>query len=220
MHYAPNHRRFVSRRSALALLAGTSCGLFGLGSLGAASPLPKHKPSWADAQQIVARSLVYGPQYRPGDLISRGDAQRALDHLKVAGWQAPDQNKLLAKVLDDGHFLVRELRTPAGLAFSRAVANQSNSFDRLDRLSQQPGGQKLVHSIIRLPDGVKLMSPKPTPGFGDLTELLPKQANGRTPKVPDFNKPTGKIYTESQLLAELKKAWDASQATPVSVPGR
>jgi hypothetical protein len=50
------------------------------------------------------------------------------------------------------------------------------------------------------------MAKKPTPGFTDLTTLLPKQANGKTPVNKDFNKPTGKIYTEAALVAAIQKA--------------
>jgi hypothetical protein len=185
-----------------------------LGQVSGAVPGAKVALDWPAVQQIVQHSLASRQGYRPGDLVSRGDAEQALERLKTAGWDVPEKSKLVSLCLDNGHFLVRELRTPAGLAYSRAVARQSLPFDRLDRLSQEPGGQKLIHSIVNLPDGVKLMSPKPTPGFGDLTELLPKQANGRTPKVKDFDRPTGKLYTGQQLLAELKRRWDARSREP------
>jgi hypothetical protein len=155
----------------------------------------------------VNTTLAARQGYKPGDLISRGEVAAVCDALKQAGWDVPNRSELVKLSLDDGHFLVTELRTPDGVKFSRAIAGQSLPFDRLDRLSQQSGGEKLIHSLVTIPNGAKLMSSKPTPGFGDLNQLLPKQASGLTPKDKDFDKPTGKIYTEAQLVKALEKVW-------------
>jgi hypothetical protein len=167
----------------------------------------KKSISWNDVAETVHRQLATRQGYQSGDLIAKSEVTAVLDQLKSLGWDVPERDKLLGLFLDDGHFLVQELRTPAGVRFIRGVAQQPIVFDRLDRLSGMPGGQRLIHDMIRLPNGQSFMSPHPTPGFTDLTILLPKQANGKTPRDPNFNKPTGKLYTEKDLLKALEERW-------------
>ena len=168
---------------------------------------PKKDVAWTDVSETVHRQLATRRGYQPGDLIAKSEAGAALDQLKSLGWDAPERDKLLGLVLDDTHFLVQELRTAAGVRFIRGVAQEPIVFDRLDRLSGMPGGQRLIHDMIRLPNGQSFMASHPTPGFTDLTILLPKQANGKTPRDPNFNKPTGKLYTEKDLLKALEERW-------------
>jgi hypothetical protein len=159
-----------------------------------------------DVAALVRTVLTAKQGYQPGDILSQSDAKAVLDALAKAGLKVSQQDDLLKLLLDDGSFLVKELRSPPGVKFMRGVAHEPIPFDRLDRLSSMPGGERLVHSIIRLPNGQTYMSAKPTPGFTDLTTLLPKQANGKTPVNKDFNKPTGKIYTEAALVQAIQKS--------------
>lgn len=163
--------------------------------------------AWGDIERLVKQQLATRHGYRAGDLISRSEVETVLQLLEQSGWKVPEKEKLTERVLEDGHYLVRQSRTQAGQKFLRGVAGESLVYDRLDRLIAMPGGQQLVHDIMRLPDGQKLMSKKPTAGFSDLTILLPKQANGKTPHDKNFDKPTGRIYTETDLLKALQESW-------------
>jgi hypothetical protein len=167
----------------------------------------KTPPSWDEVSAAVGTALATRQGYRPGDIISQQDVKGVLAALKEEGWEVPEQSELLEMVLEDSNFLVRQARSAAGTKFMRGVAGDKLPFDRLDRLSRMPGGQQLVQSIIHLPDGQALMGKHPTPGLRDLTELLPKQANGLTPVDKNFNKPTGRIYTEADLLSALEDRW-------------
>jgi hypothetical protein len=190
-----------------AVLAGGSIplGIFFLATPGAAAPKPML--AWGDVTALVSRQLATRPGYQAGDLISQGDVTPVFKLLEERGWKVADKEEILQRVLDDGHFLVKQLRTEPGVKFARGVAKEALALDHLDRLCAMPGGQQLVHDMLRLPNGQAFMSKKPTQGFTDLTILLPKQANGKTPRDPDFDKPTGKIYTEAALLAALEKSW-------------
>jgi hypothetical protein len=201
-----------SRRAFLRVSArfgSAGLAIFFAPALAIASP-PKEL-SWGEVPPLVGAQLAQRVGYRRGDLLSRGDARGVLEQLEARGWKVDESEELLEKFLDDGHFLVRELRTPTGQRFARGVANDRLVFDRLDRLTGMPGGQQLIHDMMRLPDGQQLMSQRPTPGFTDLTILLPKQANGRTPRDRNFNQPTGKIYTEEGLLSALEERWKQRQ---------
>ncbi len=194
-----------SRRNFLrhAVVGGSlAVGIFFGTKIHATPPL-----SWDKSAAIVKSTLATRQGYRPGDLISRSEVQAVLAALKDAGWDVADQSKLLDLVLEDSNFLVRQARTASGTKFLRGVAGDKLPIDRLDRLARMPGGQNLVRTIISLPNGQDLMGKQPTPGLGDLTELLPKRANGLTPVDKDFDKPTGRIYTEAALLTELQDRW-------------
>lgn len=165
--------------------------------------------TWGAVVETVKLQLATRHGYLPGDLITRGDVEPVFKKLHTLGWDVADREQLLKLVLEDGHFLAKQLRSAPGLKFARGVAREQLVFDRLDRLSNMPGGERLIHDMIRLPNGQSFMARRPTPGFTDLTILLPKQANGKTPRDKDFNKPTGKIYTESDLVKALEKSWQA-----------
>jgi hypothetical protein len=191
-----------SRRHFLrALTAAGSAALF---MISPALLFAQQKP--ADVAALVRTVLAAKQGYQPGDILSQGDAKAVLDTLAKAGLKVSEQDEILKLLLEDGSFLVKELRSPPGVKFMRGVARDPIPFDRLDRLSGMPGGERLVHDIIRLPNGQTYMSKKPTPGFTDLTTLLPKQANGKTPVNKDFNKPTGRIYTEAALVEAIQKS--------------
>jgi hypothetical protein len=194
-----------SRRQFLRATAAYGSAIFGIfvaGQTLASTPL-----SWDKVSGMVKSTLATRQGYQPGDLISQQDVKSVLSALKGEGWEVSEQSKLLELVLEDSNFLVRQARSAAGTKFMRGVAGDKLPFDRLDRLSRMPGGQQLVQSIVHLPDGQALMGKHPTPGLGDLTELLPKQANGLTPVDKNFNKPTGRIYTEAELLTALEERW-------------
>lgn len=203
-----------SRRTFLrALLVGGSVTLpFGFSALAAAADAKKKLPAWSVIDETVRRTLATKRGYQPGDLLSRGDVQNVLDQVGRVGWDVANRADLLKNTLEDGSFLVRQLQSAPGIRFSRAALTDPNVYDRLDRLSRFSGGENLIATITTMPGGSKLMAKPPSPNFGDLTALLPKQANGLTPRDKDFNKPTGKIYTEKQLLTALAESYKKATA--------
>lgn len=189
-------------------------------------PVPateKAKPlAWSDLKKVVDGYFAEQKGRQPTDLLVASEARASLDRLEKAGWKPKHSQDLLAKVTGDGDFLARELRSQAGRKFLAATRSETLVYDRLDRLTRYSGGDRLVSSILRLPNGPSFMRPKPTPGFGTLMDLLPKGANGQTPVDRNFNKPTGKIYTAEQWVKELEKAFEEEmKAAPApSAPHR
>lgn len=164
------------------------------------------KPQWLELKKVVDKFFAEQRGRQPYDILVSSEAKATIELLSKAGWKPKDSAKLLARVCGDGDFLVRELKTKEGRAFLAATGSEANVYDRLDKLIQHSGGDRLVSSIIRLPNGPSFMRPKPTPGFGTLMDLLPKGASGKTPIDPTFNKPTGKIYTSAAWIKELEAA--------------
>jgi hypothetical protein len=157
-------------------------------------------PTTIDLKSIVSGSLGQDRNYRPGDLITQKRVASVLAALKASGWEVPHSRELLARVPSDGEFLVRALSTEKGVAFMRTISRLGGGYDRVDRLSRIPNGRQLVERLIQGPDGHKLVVYlAESAGGKELGTML-----GRATDTAEFNKPTGRIYTEHQLLAELE----------------
>jgi hypothetical protein len=173
------------------------------------SPVHPKLAPWSELRPVVEKHFAQQKGRVASDVLVASEAKASLDELDRNGWKPKESAKLLARVCQDSDFLVSELRTTEGRKFLSATSGEAHVYDRLDRLTKHSGGQKLVSSVIRLPNGPSFMRPKPTPGFGTLMDLLPKGASGKTPVDPQFNKPTGKIYTVAQWVKELETAHTA-----------
>lgn len=166
-------------------------------------------PKFAEVEATVRDVLNQAKDYQPGDLLTRKPVQTMLDRLERLGWKVADRGALEKKILDDGSFLVGKLQTSAGKKFMRQIAGMSLAYDRLDRLSQLPQGRSTVERLVRGPDGYKLFDYMANDKGGrELAKMLSKDGKG------DFNRPTGKLYTEAQLLRELERLYAAALQRP------
>lgn len=138
--------------------------------------------------------------YKPEDLISRGEVEKLGKELAKLEMLPDDWRKVLDAVLPDSDELVRALRTPGGRAFMRKIAGQPGGYDRLDRLRNLPRGPQQLRDLINTPDGDKLVEYLTTTEGGKaLGQQLSRSKGGR-----GFNESTGRIYTEADLLKRLK----------------
>lgn len=160
-------------------------------------------PPFQAVRQTVESHFAEQRDRHSRDLISRSEVEQALDLVKALGWAIDDEREILEKTLPDAHLLVRTLRTPAGRRFMQQVSGRSLMYDRLDRVSTESGGGQLIQDLVKLPDGERYAKPKSGGGVPDLLDLLPKNASGQTRRIPDYHKPTGNLYTVSDLVARL-----------------
>ena len=144
------------------------------------------------------------PNRQKGDLISQGDVQPIFAVLQQLGWVVEDQKEILTMVLSDQDFLVRTLRSQRGERFMRQVANDKLIYDRLNRIVRVQGGQRMLEDLIKLPDGATYAKADRARAVPGLLDLLPKNRSGKTREIRDYNKPTGKIYTATQLIDRLE----------------
>ena len=91
----------------------------------------------------------------------------------------------------------------------RRVSGYKLIYDRLDRIAHESGGQRLIRDLIKLPDGARYARWSPGRGVPGLVDFLPKNRSGKTRTVKDYTKPTGKIYTQKQLLERLEESYIA-----------
>jgi hypothetical protein len=163
------------------------------------------RPSFAAITAAVHKSLTRDADYRSGDLLSASQIRTALGEAKQLGWQPPDDTKLLGRVASDDEFMVTALKSDRGTPFMRQVSKMHNGYDRVDRLIRMPQGRQTVERLIQGPDGYKLIEYMTSSRGGrEMGSML-----GRA-RDQDFNGSTGRIYTEQQLLDELKKIYAAT----------
>lgn len=143
------------------------------------------------------------PDFRRRDLLNQSHVEAALAAVANAGWQVPNQEKIVALALPDNSFLVGELATPDGKKFMRKIAENPGTYSRLDRLSQLSQGQKFVSQLIGDVGGDTLITYlATTTGGHNLGQMM-----AGTPNGSNLNLPTGRIYTADDLLAVLKKSY-------------
>jgi len=165
---------------------------------------PVAPPDFAVVTYAVAEYFDSLPHYQAGDLISRSQIIGAIASVNDSGWDVPDADAIVELGLADNAFLVTRLSTSAGRKFMRKIAAHPGAYARLDRLSSISRGQTLVNDLIRKRGGDELVTYLATTKHGrQLGEQLAATRNG-----VDLNKPTGRIYTVDDLVAELKHLWD------------
>ena len=173
------------------LAAGTT------GALSTDKPIPPFNR----VEKTVMQYYEKIPGYKAGDLITQKEVEPLLEQLEKQGLPL-DIKQLLAKVPAKGEFLVRLLSTPKGRRFMRRIATYPNGYDRLDRLSRLPRGHQTVRTLVGDPQGEKMIEYMTTSKGGkELGKMLSKDPGGA-----NFNAPTGRLYTVTLLLGELKKS--------------
>ncbi|MCO6457986.1 MAG: hypothetical protein J5I93_22000 [Pirellulaceae bacterium] len=159
------------------------------------------RPPFSEIEAAVRQSFAGEGPRQANDIISRGQVARALKQVEQTGWIVPESEQLLRRVLADDDLLVRSLRTRDGRRLMSRVGGQRLMYDQLDRVAREPGGAALVRDLPRLPDAHLQAQ--------HLEQFLPKIGSGRARRVPDFDRPTGHIYTVDQLLAALRELYQA-----------
>lgn len=213
----------LARKSLLVAGAVLMVGASPAGSLAAQTPQaaaapasaaglsPADRADWNAVERFVWEILDEKKKYQRDDLIATSDIERVLAELDDAGWDVPQQEKLLERSVSAGDPLAKLLGTKQGLRFMRSVSSRKGIYDQLDRLLQLPGGDRMVRDMIIANNGVQLVDyyfDHADRGI-DLTELLPRQGNGQPAKDKDFRKPTGRIYTGASLIEHLRIIYEA-----------
>jgi hypothetical protein len=182
--------------------------LFACHSVGADE---KSLPELNEVQRAIDAAVADAPALRPGALVCQGEGAIIFARLEGIGWKVADKREILADLLPAGSPLVITLRSPRGQKFASQVADYKLIYDRLDRISQEPGGQRLLQDLVKLPDAARYAKQVTGRGVPDLVELLPKQRSGKTRRVQDYDKPTKKIYTLEQLQKRIRESYEQAR---------
>ncbi|HUE15944.1 MAG TPA: hypothetical protein VMR25_17365 [Planctomycetaceae bacterium] len=204
-------------RLLLAIVALAFCG-----DLIAKTPTPKDKkdkaangkfPTFETVTRTVEKQLAARDSYRSGDLLTVTMVELLFRKLEKINWKVADRRDILKSVLPDSDWMARQFSWQNGRDFMRQVADLPGGYDRVDRLRRMPYGQQQMADLMRGPDGYKLFEyMTTTQGGKNLGNMLSHGVNGE-----DFNRPTGRIYTEIDLIKRLKKSYDAETVRRLSL---
>jgi len=162
----------------------------------------KELPGFDEVTAAAEKALHADPRYESGDLITRKQVVAVVNELERLGWKLEDRRKFEKLALEDGSFLVKQLTSTNGKKFLRQISSMPLAIDRLDRMSQMKLGHSTVERLVRGPDGYKLFDYMTNAKGGhELAKMLTNEGNG------NFDKPTGKLYTEAYLMRELKEMY-------------
>jgi hypothetical protein len=168
---------------------------------------PPARPDFDKVSQAVFTYFQSQPDHERGDLISQRDAKAALAQVTAIGWDIPDQQKIVGRVLADSSFLIREFSTQEGRKFMRKISRQPGTYTRLDRLSTIGNGQETIRTLIHDKGGDDFIRYLATTAGGrTLGKMMPGTQGG-----VDLNKSTGRIYTADELVDALKQVYDATR---------
>jgi hypothetical protein len=167
-------------------------------------PLPKFEAVTRQVQQVLA----FDKEYQAGDLLTASKVERVFLKLEQIHWKVAERREIMRLVLSDSDWLSRQLATGDGKQFMRQIGSLPGGFDRVDRMRRMPYGESQITDFIENPEGSKMIEYMTTTAEGkNLGELVSEGVRGR-----DFNKPTGRIYNELDLLKRLKLSYDAEAA--------
>lgn len=167
---------------------------------------PQSPPDFRTVAKAVENYFASQHDFQKNDLIHRGQVEQALVAVREVGWDVPEPEAILKRTLSDDSFLVDQLSSQSGHAFMRKIAKFSGTYSRLDRLSSISGGKAAVKKLVRQKGGDAFVQYLATTKRGQtLGGMLSSAQQG-----VDLNKPTGRIYTLEDLLAELKNVYSVT----------
>jgi len=155
---------------------------------------------------LVDKHLRRDPNYAPGDILSRGNVEPIFNELLELGLQPATGNEgAYSPFLRDGDYLVQTLRSPRGRVLMRKVSGLPEVYDRLERMSWTAVGRSWIEQLVAAENGAELLAGMLTEeGLQSVELQLAADERGR-----NFRLPTGRVHTETQLLARLQLALES-----------
>jgi len=213
-HARSKHRLAPYRSFSLALLLVGAGGVL-TAELTVAAQRERPLPRFANVENLVAQQFTRLSEdedsdypYKPGDLILREQVAPVFNRIKRLGWDVADRQQILARIHQPSDLLAQQLLgSEKGVRFMRTISKYPLGYDRIDRLNRLPLGKRTVHDLIHKVGGAEMIRYMTTAKGGlALGQMLSEDSGGK-----DFNKPTGRIYTQEQLIEALKDSYKAEK---------
>lgn len=148
----------------------------------------------------VSRLLSEKENYQSGDLLTWEQVKPVLDRLRRARVPVPPEKDLRPLFLSQNDALVQMLGTEKGKSFFKELSKKPSSIDLVDRYRSLPLGDSYLKQMVENTKGGSEFFTSPM----WLTQKDAKLAEtSGIPNIEKFGEPTGRIYTESQLLKFL-----------------
>ena len=164
-----------------------------------------HKtPPLEEVMQATETFFSEWKGYEPGDYLTRNRVKPLFRQLQKLGWSVKAEKEILNRIHAESDYLSQQLGTKKGKVFMRRVSRMPGGYDRLDHLLAMPYGKRNIRDFINEPGGFLMIEyMTTTKGGKNLGKYLSKAKTGT-----GFNKPTSYIYTETELMQALKKAYE------------
>lgn len=146
-------------------------------------------------------------KYSSGDLVTTGDVVPLIKLLKQKGWDVPQSDKLISRLIKSGSYLDQTLSSENGQRFFRQISTVSGGVDRIERMSKLKNGKGSINQLINFPHGSDLVKELATTRVG---RNLGNR--GSRSGASSLNESTGKIYTEKELISELARRYKADRS--------
>ncbi|WP_417387259.1 hypothetical protein [Gimesia sp.] len=164
----------------------------------------KKVPLLDEVMQIIEEYFTDRKGYKSGDMLTRGEIKPLFRELQQAGWSVKAEKEILKRLHAETDYLATQLSTPKGVIFMRRVAQMPGGYDRLDHILVMPYGKRRIHEFINSPGGYTMIEyMTTTKGGKNLGKYLSQTRTGK-----GFNQPTPYIYTQTELTAALKQAYE------------
>jgi hypothetical protein len=150
----------------------------------------------------AVRATLQVLDYQPGDILTDEHVKKILKMLAKAGYGVPDPLAIRSRVVPNDSPLRQQFDSSRGRRFLRKIGQIPGGLERMERLAQMPQGEQLMRQLQRDPGGEKMIEYLATTASG--RRLGAMTADG--PHGVNLNEPTGRIYTESDLLKAIHHA--------------
>jgi hypothetical protein len=201
---------FEMRAFRLALVASVFFGLTGSAAFAGKKPTkpakPGELPAFDTVMTTVQQHLAGIRSYQSGDLLTTSMVEPIFAVLAKIDWEVADHKEIIKSILSDRDWLARQLQSRQGKAFMRDVADLPSSFETLDRLRHETGGQRQVMEMINSEDGSKTFERLTSTPSARHARRVRRHGSG------DNDLATARIYTELELLKRLKKSYEKELA--------
>ena len=158
-----------------------------------------------NVQEVVEDYFKTVPNYISGDLITNQQIEPLIRLFDEAGWKIQNTELLLRRFIKTGSYLDQVMNSsPKGRVFFRQITSFKNGMDRVERMSVMKAGKSTIRQLVyEMPGGADYVKALATTKHGQkLGHIVRQSKNGQ-----NFNKPTGKLYNEEQLIEHLEKLY-------------
>lgn len=154
-------------------------------------------PTKDPVAQAISAVFDGDDTHQPGDLITRDQFDRVVEHLKST--KAPvDRFAPLREQIPPGDAYIQRLNASGrGKAFLRKVSGTPGGFRNVEELASRPGGEKTLNQLSRSKGGERMIEYLATAPGG-------KKTMKQIPGGKSQGQPASRIYTAQQLQIAMQ----------------
>ena len=170
-------------------------------------------PTIEFVERVITDCVSARPQFRKNDLITSEDVAPAIVRLRAAGFHLAAKEQGVVRLLSAQEPLVKLLRSPPGIKILKEIGNDSQIFDRLERLMRFAQGRYLVEDLIKREDAEGVRELCTASGAKRLAQTFPHE-----PACENLDVRSGLTFNLAEYLAHVRTMYVLAQHN-LSRPG-